>query len=265
MHADPAELNADRATTTAIRSTWSTATIPSSTCSSCSGPRQRRADEDAVQAKAHHLLDRGRVDQKSCCVSDPQFTQKYFSAEDRQVFRRHILWTRLGVSERRTLLPDGQFGDLLPYVRREHEHLVQTNIAAAPSSATWPRTVETARWTRPRPGTLGGLELASISKFHAYGKVHFEQVLGVMGFAPTKYGLSVARPRRSKSSTSPSAGGGVVIGRPGQLVAPSPKPQGEVLNPGDVSKQHLFHKSDEVATPTDPNSNAPWFRQVSAK
>ena len=45
------------------------------------------------------------------------------SAEERQVFRRHILWTRI-LSDRRTLLPDGQNGDLLPYVRREYESLV---------------------------------------------------------------------------------------------------------------------------------------------
>ena len=65
------------------------------------------------------------LDQKSCweILTDPQFTQKYFSADERQVFRRHILWTRI-VSDRRTLLPDGQIGDLLAYVRREHEHLV---------------------------------------------------------------------------------------------------------------------------------------------
>ena len=53
-------------------------------------------------------------------LTDPQFTQKYFSADERQVFRRHILWTRI-LSDRQTLLPDGQTGDLLEYVRREQE------------------------------------------------------------------------------------------------------------------------------------------------
>ena len=49
------------------------------------------------------------LDQKSCfeLLTDPQLTQKYFSADERQVFRRHVLWTRL-LSDRRTLLPDGQ-------------------------------------------------------------------------------------------------------------------------------------------------------------
>src|SRR2546423_2758212 len=62
------------------------------------------------------------LDQKSCweILTDPQFTQKYFSGDERQLFRRHVLWTRV-LSDRRTLLPDGTSGELLAYVRREHE------------------------------------------------------------------------------------------------------------------------------------------------
>src|ERR1700731_1504101 len=65
------------------------------------------------------------VDQKSCweVLTDPQFTQKYFSADERQVFRRHILWTRI-LSDRLTLLPDGRMGNLLEFARKEHEGLV---------------------------------------------------------------------------------------------------------------------------------------------
>src|SRR5436305_3702218 len=65
------------------------------------------------------------LDQKSCweVLTDPHITQKYCSADERQVFRRHILWTRL-VSDRATLLPDGRTGGLLDYVRREQEALV---------------------------------------------------------------------------------------------------------------------------------------------
>ena len=37
------------------------------------------------------------LDQKSCweVFTDPELTQKYFDADERQVFRRHILWTRI--------------------------------------------------------------------------------------------------------------------------------------------------------------------------
>src|SRR5262249_10860629 len=35
------------------------------------------------------------LDQKSCweVLTDAHYTQKYFSADERQVFRRHVLWT----------------------------------------------------------------------------------------------------------------------------------------------------------------------------
>src|SRR5207245_9986102 len=65
------------------------------------------------------------LDQKSCweVLTDPQFTQKYFNADERQVFRRHVLWTRI-LSERLTLLPDGSTGNLLAYARKDFENLV---------------------------------------------------------------------------------------------------------------------------------------------
>src|SRR6185312_367992 len=65
------------------------------------------------------------LDQKSCweVLTDPLIAQKYFSADERQVFRRHILWTRL-VSDRQTQLLDGRFGALLPFIREERELLV---------------------------------------------------------------------------------------------------------------------------------------------
>src|SRR5208337_4787205 len=39
----------------------------------------------------------GDFDHKSCweLLTDTQFTQKYFNPDERQVFRRHVLWTRL--------------------------------------------------------------------------------------------------------------------------------------------------------------------------
>src|SRR6516165_10362399 len=67
----------------------------------------------------------GEFDQKSCweVLTDPELTNEYFHADERQVFRRHIPWTRL-LEDRRTLLPDGRTGDLLEFVRHEREMLV---------------------------------------------------------------------------------------------------------------------------------------------
>src|SRR5262249_30269816 len=65
------------------------------------------------------------LDQKSCweILTDARFTQRCCAAADRQSSRRHIFWTRL-LSDRRTVLPDGQTASLLDYVGREHESLV---------------------------------------------------------------------------------------------------------------------------------------------
>ena len=53
----------------------------------------------------------------------PAVQPEVLHADERQVFRRHILWTRV-LSDRRTMLPDGGTGDLLEYVRTQHETLV---------------------------------------------------------------------------------------------------------------------------------------------
>jgi hypothetical protein len=65
------------------------------------------------------------LDQKACweILTDPLIAQKLFSAEERQIFRRHILWTRV-LADRATRLPDGQTDSLLDFVRHERETLV---------------------------------------------------------------------------------------------------------------------------------------------
>jgi len=65
------------------------------------------------------------LDQKACweVLTDPRLCQQYFTPEDRQLFQRHILWTRV-LSDRRTVLPDGRQGNLLEYARSSHEALV---------------------------------------------------------------------------------------------------------------------------------------------
>ena len=147
------------------RSTWSTAIIPSPTCSSWSATGVN-VEPMRTLFRQNRIISSiaAELDQKSCweMLTDPQFTQKYFSAEERQVFRRHILWTRL-VSERQTLLPDGQHRRSAA-VRSpgagtsgaEAEPLL--SAARAWSSAIWPRAAEweTALDDGPDgPGTLG--------------------------------------------------------------------------------------------------------------
>ena len=63
----------------------------------------------------------GDFDHKSTfeLFTSPRFTH-LFSPEQRAVFARHVLWTRL-VTERRTEGPDGVSIDLAPFIR-DHRH-----------------------------------------------------------------------------------------------------------------------------------------------
>ena len=97
----------------------------------------------------------GDFDHKSCweLLTDQEMTQKYFTAEERQIFRRHILWTRV-LSDRRTMLPDGEPGDLLKFVGEHHDMLVlkpnrsyggdRVIIGYATDKAEWDREIEQA-------------------------------------------------------------------------------------------------------------------------
>ena len=53
----------------------------------------------------------GDLDHKSCfeVLTSEELAARYFSIAERQLFRRHVLWTRI-VSERRTDTPDGPDG-----------------------------------------------------------------------------------------------------------------------------------------------------------
>jgi hypothetical protein len=180
------------------------------------------------------------LDQKSCweILTSAEFTQRYFSADERQVFRRHVLWTRI-LSDRRVLLPDGQTGDLLKYVRQERESLVLKpnrsyggeGVVIGPSltQAEWEAAVDRALAAKER---WVAQQLASIpvSEFPVQGPdggVHLEPFYTVMGFAPTKYGLAVLGRASQKQVVNVALRGGmcvVAIGHPpGRLAGPAPR------------------------------------------
>lgn len=177
------------------------------------------------------------LDQKSCweILTDPQFTQRYFNADERQVFRRHVLWTRI-LSDRRTVLPDGQTGDLLDYVRKEHEALVlKPNrdfgghgvvIGHGMAQAEWDAALDAAladkeRWVAQR---LASIPVSEFPVLGPDGKVHVEPFYTVMGFAATKYGLAVLGRASQKQVVNVAQRGGmcaVLIGHPpARLVGP---------------------------------------------
>lgn len=144
------------------------------------------------------------LDQKSCweVLTDPQFTQKYFTSDERRVFRRHILWTRI-LSDRKTLLPDGNQGDLLEYVRREREAVVLKpnrayggeGVVIGPSQtqSDWERAIERALADSQRyvVQQLATIPLFEFPIVDPDGKIHVEPFYTVMGFAATNYGLAI--------------------------------------------------------------------------
>jgi hypothetical protein len=180
------------------------------------------------------------LDQKSCweVLTDPVLTHRFFTPDECQVFRRHILWTRI-VSDRQTLLPDGRSGPLLEYIRGNRESLVlKPNRAYGGSGVVIGPMIEQAAWESALDSALADRErwvvqqLASltVSEFPVLGpdgKPHIEPFYTVMGFAPSKYGLAIlARASQKQVVNVAQRGGiaGVLIGRPpGKLHGPAIK------------------------------------------
>lgn len=177
------------------------------------------------------------LDQKSCweILTDPQLARKYFSPDERQVFRRHVLWTRL-LGERKTVLPDGQTGDLLDYVRREQETVVlKPNrsygghgvcLGFAASNQEWEAAIEQAvkdpeRWVVQQ---LASLPVSVFPVVGPEGHVNMEPFYTVMGFAATKYGLAILGRASQKQVVNVALRGGMCVvaqgNPPSRLVGP---------------------------------------------
>jgi hypothetical protein len=183
------------------------------------------------------------LDQKSCweILTDPLFTQKYFTSDERQVFRRHVLWTRI-ISDRRTLLPDGQMGDLLPYVRREQESLVLkpnrnfggegVTIGHTLSHAEWEAALEKALADRERwvVQQLASIPVNEFPVIGPDGALHIEPFYLVMGFAPSKYGLAILGRASQKQVVNVAQRGGMCA----IMIGPPP---GRLMGPGSLTKE----------------------------
>ncbi len=184
----------------------------------------------------------GDFDHKSCweLLTDGTFTNKYFNAEERQIFRRHVLWTRV-LSDRRTTLPDGDSGDLLKFVREQHELLVlKPNRSYGGDRVIIGHLVERAQWEREIERALAGedqwvvqrLAMLPVHEFPVVGPqgtVNIEPFYTVIGFAPSKYGLGILGRSSQKQVVNVAQRGGmcgILIGRTaGRLHGPSANPQ----------------------------------------
>lgn len=179
------------------------------------------------------------LDQKNCweVLTDRRLTQKHFSSDERQVFRRHILWTRL-VADRSTTLPDGNKGSLLDFIRRDQERLVlkpnrayggegvllgHLHTAEEWHSALERAVNDSARWVVQE---LASIPVSEFAVPAPDGTIHTEPFYTVMGFASTKYGLSILGRASQKQVVNVAQRGGMCVlmtGRPpSKLMGPSP-------------------------------------------
>jgi hypothetical protein len=180
----------------------------------------------------------GDFDHKSCweLLTDPAMTRKYFNAEERQVFRRHILWTR-NLADRTTTLPDGESGDLLRYVRKERELLViKPNRAYGGEGVVIGHLIDDREWDNVIQHALTDSEQWVVQRLAAIpvnefpmvdedGTVHVEPFYTVLGFAPTKLGVGILGRASQKQVVNVAQRGGmcgVLIGQPGRgVIAPA--------------------------------------------
>lgn len=164
----------------------------------------------------------GEFDHKSCweLLTDPDLLNRYFTAEERQIFRRHILWTRL-LEDRRTSLPDGETGELLPYIRQQHEWMVlKPNRSYGGDRVVLGHLIDRAEWDREVDRALADDEDWVVQRLAALpvhefpvvdesGAVHVEPFYTVLGFAPSKYGLAVIGRASQKQVVNVAQRGGM--------------------------------------------------------
>jgi carboxypeptidase Taq len=137
-------------------------------------------------------------------LTDPDIAEKLFSPDDRRLFERHVLWTRV-VSDRNTTLPNHARGDLLEYIRNNREHLVLkpnrayggegVALGAATTQAGWDALLSDAASKGEDPGASWVVQAATrlpVVEFPVVGengRVYGEPFYAVMGFAPTDNGI----------------------------------------------------------------------------
>jgi hypothetical protein len=163
------------------------------------------------------------LDQKACweVLTDPRLCQQYFTPPERQIFQRHILWTRV-LGDRRTTLPDGRQGHLLDFARGHHEALVlKPNrayggdgivIGPAVTRDEWESALAAAladdddRWVVQQVATIPVREFPVVG---TDGVVHVEPFYTVMGFAAGEDGVAILARASQKQVVNVAQHGGL--------------------------------------------------------
>lgn len=144
------------------------------------------------------------LDQKSIfeLFTDAALAERFFTVEERQVMRRHVLWTRL-LSARFTTSPLGERIDLPEYARRERETLVlKPNrsyggegvvVGHGVSQGDWEAALDRALADDQQRHVLQQAAPIPVKSFHVLDEddaVQVEPFYVVMGLAPSRYGVA---------------------------------------------------------------------------
>ncbi|HVP62985.1 MAG TPA: hypothetical protein VMT11_20685 [Myxococcaceae bacterium] len=164
------------------------------------------------------------VEQKSMweVFTDPGLVDRHFTPGERQVFRRHVPWTRL-VRGRTTQLADGSTGDLPEFVRSERELLVlKPNrayggagvcIGAQQTQSAWEQAVDRAM-TVPDTWVAQRLVPVPVHEFPVLapdGGVRLEPFYVVLGLAATEEGLSLTGRASQEQVVNVARRGGIAV------------------------------------------------------
>lgn len=170
----------------------------------------------------------GEFDHKSCfeIFSDPQYAQ-HFTMDERNVFRRHVLWTRV-LRDVRTTDPMGEIAELPEFVRDNREILVikpnrsyggeDVLIGPSTSQSDWEAAIqralaESSAWVTQRLARIAVYEFPVLAED---GSVQTTPFYVVYGFAPTKYGLAILGRASQKQVVNVAQRGGMVAVLVGQ-------------------------------------------------
>jgi hypothetical protein len=174
----------------------------------------------------------GDFDHKSSweILTEPRFTSKYFSADERHFFRRHVLWTRL-LRDCRTTDPGGQPIDLLEWVRRNQDILViKPNRSYGGDRVIIGPSVGVAEWEKAIEEALHGesfvvqrLARITVGEFPVIGpdgQISNEPFYMVIGLAPTKYGVAMIGRASQRQVVNVAQGGATYVTLLGQYSKP---------------------------------------------
>lgn len=164
----------------------------------------------------------GEFDHKSCfeIFTDSQFAQ-HFTMDERNIFRRHVLWTRV-LRDTRTADSMGELAELLEFVRQNREILVikpnrsygGEDVLIGPSTlqSDWEAAIERAinepgEWVTQRLAHIPVYEFPVVVED---GSVQTTPFYVVYGLAPTKYGLAILGRASQKQVVNVAQRGGML-------------------------------------------------------